>query len=194
MIPPAVSENNEPGSQPPGKKPVMAIVIISILLIIEVIAIVFVLSPAGSSPVPAPAVVKETHILVTPQAVRAPAAASPVKPVDFVIQPGAQEKCGLTCRQLTPSITNTGNETAHNVCISITLYNSGGELIFLNGGSSIKKCIGTIASGETKSEPIIIEADCGFFASKCLQKTLVLKTRATCDETTVQFPDRTIAV
>ncbi len=194
MIPPAPPGKNEPESPRSGKKPVIIVVIISFLLIIAVIAIVLVLSPAGSSPAPSAEVVNNSHNPVIPKPVRAPVAVSTVKPVDFVIQPGDQEKCGLTCRRLTPSVTNTGNETAHNVCISITLYNSDGELIFLNGESSIKKCIGTIASGESKSEPVVIDADCGFLASKCLQKTLILKTRATSDEATVQFPDRTIAV
>jgi hypothetical protein len=114
--------------------------------------------------------------------------------VDFVIQAGPQEKCGLTCRQLTPSVTNTGTDTAHNVCISIMLYNSGGDLITLNGGPSVTKCIGDIASGESRSEPVTIEADCGLFASKCIRQTLILKTEATCDETTVRFPDKMFAV
>ena len=129
-----------------------------------------------------------SHHTTVPQAARQPAQDSPQKPVDFVIQPGPEEKCGLTCRQLTPTITNTGNETAHNVCITIVLYNSGGDLISLNGGPSIRQCIGDIASGDSKSEPIEIDADCGFLASKCIRQTLILKTEATCDETTVQFP------
>jgi hypothetical protein len=115
-------------------------------------------------------------------------------PVDFALVAGPQEKCGLTCRQLTPTITNTGTETAHNVCISLVMYNSGGDLIFLNSGPSIQQCVGTLAAGESKSEPIIINADCGFLASKCLRQTLVLKTQATSDETTVRFPDQLIAV
>jgi hypothetical protein len=119
---------------------------------------------------------------------------SVLKPVDFVIDTGAQEKCGLTCRHLTPSITNTGTKTAHNVCISIRLSNTGGDIIFLNGEPTIRKCIGNIASGESKSESIVINADCGFLASKCVKQTLILKTKATCDETTVQFPDQIIAV
>jgi hypothetical protein len=54
--------------------------------------------------------------------------------------------------------------------------------------------VGTLAAGESKSEPIVIDADCGFLASKCIQQTLVLKTLATSDETTVRFPDQLIAV
>jgi hypothetical protein len=74
------------------------------------------------------------------------------------------------------------------------MYNSGGDLIFLNSGPSIRQCVGTLAAGEWKSEPIVIDADCGFLASKCIQQTLVLKTLATSDETTVRFPDQLIAV
>ena len=136
-----------------------------------------------------PGVVENSPHNSIPQPVLIPT----VKPADISIDPRPQEKCGQTCRQLTPAITNSGSETAHNVCISITLYNSRGDLISLNGGPSIKKCIGDIARGESKSEPIVIEADCGFLASKCIQETLILKTKVTCDEATIQFPDRTIA-
>lgn len=182
--------------EPPGKKePVFtftkkkAVITAIILLVIVIWCAVFFMSPS---------VVEKSPHTAVPQPVRQsnpqPAPSSTVKPVDFIIDPGPQEKCGLTCRQLTPAITNSGGETAHNVCISITLYNSGGDLISLNGAPSIKKCIGDIARGESKSEPIVIEADCGFLASKCIQQTLVLKTRVTCDEASVQFPDRIIAV
>lgn len=177
----------------------MAFIIVFVVVIIGVIAgVVLVQSPAGSGATISPAVMENPLSPAVPQPVRQPntqpAYDSPVKPVDFVIEAGPQEKCGLTCRQLTPAITNTGNETAHNVCISLVLYNSGGDLIFLNGGPTIRQCIGNIASGESKSEPIVIEADCGFLASKCLRQTLILKTEVTCDEATVQFPDQMIAV
>ena len=157
-----------------------------------------IVSPAGGATT-SPAVVENsigpTGQQLIPQANMQPVDNSPVvKPVDFVIDAGPQEKCGLTCRQLTPSITNTGKKTAHNICISIVLSNSGGDLISLNGESSFRKCIGNIASGESKSESIVINADCGFLASKCLRQTLILKTKVTCDETTVQFPDQIIAV
>ncbi len=186
MIPQEPPEKKEPVFTIPGKN----IVITGIVLFVIIVwGVLFFMSPG---------VVENSPHNSIPQPVRQsnpqPALTSTVKPVDFVIDPGPQEKCGLTCRQLTPAITNSGSETAHNVCISITLYNSRGDLISLNGGPSIKKCIGDIAQGESKSEPIVIEADCGFLASKCIQQTLVLKTKVTCDEATVQFPDRTIAV
>ncbi|MDO9036375.1 MAG: hypothetical protein Q7U51_14385 [Methanoregula sp.] len=201
-------EKKEPKTSISRKNAVMAIVILLAIVIISVIVVVvLVQSPAGSgatlSPsggaTTSPAVVEKsfgpTGSQLVPQANMQPVDDSPeVKTVDFFIDAGSQEKCGLTCRQLTPSITNTGNKTAHNVCISIVLSNSGGDLILLNGEPSFRRCIGNIASGESKSEPIIINADCGFLASKCIRQTLILKTKATSDETTVQFPDQIIAV
>ena len=204
MISPAPPGKKGFGSKRSGKKAVMAGVIIFFVIIAGVIAgFVLFQSYATSGGAPTtPAVVETPPLPAVFQTVRQsdtqpdtpPAHDSPVKRVDFVIEAGSQEKCGLTCRQLTPAITNTGTETAHNVCISLTVYNSGGDLIFLNGGSSIRQCIGNIAGGESKSEPIVIEADCGFLGSKCLRQTLVLKTEVTCDETTVRFPDQEIAV
>jgi len=181
MLPTTPPGKKEPGSMRPGKKLALALVIILAVVITCVIAaVVLVKSPpsTGSATVPQPA--------------RQPVRDS--SPVNFVIQTGPQVNCGLTCRQLTPTLTNSGSETAHNVCITIVLYNSGGDTIALNGAPSIREYIGDIASGESKSEPVTINADCGFLASKCLRQTLILKTEATCDETTVQFPDRTIAV
>ena len=176
----------DPEAPPSEKKKVIAVAIIFILVIIGVYALTS-QGGGGNSP-------HATNSQPVKQPNTQSAPNSPIKPVDFVIRAGSQDKCGLTCRQLTPSITNTGTDTAHNVCISIALYNSGGDLIALNGGPSVRKCIGDIASGETMSEPIVIDADCGFLASKCIRQTLILKTVATCDETTIQFPDRIIAV
>jgi hypothetical protein len=115
-------------------------------------------------------------------------------PVDFVLQPGDPVSCGLTCRQLDASITNTGYETAHNVCITVGLHNSRNEIINLNNEPSINRCIGDIAGGQKKTEPITINADCGAFATKCIGEMLTLQTRVTSVEKTVQFPDQLIAV
>jgi hypothetical protein len=115
-------------------------------------------------------------------------------PVDFVLQPGEQTSCGLTCRELVAAITNTGYETAHNVCITVALHNSRDEVINLNGDLSIRRCIGDIAGGQEKSEQITINADCGVFATKCIGETLTLQTQVSSDEKTVQFPDQLIAV
>ena len=188
-----------PGTTLPGKKAVVAGAIFCIVVIAGVVALVVLAqSPTGSGATTSPAAVENPSHPAVPQPVRQPdtqpAHDSPVKPVDFSLEAGPQENCGLTCRQLTPTITNTGTETAHNVCISLVMYNSGGDLIFLNSGPSIRQCVGTLAAGESKSEPIVIDADCGFLASKCIQQTLVLKTQATSDETTVRFPDQLIAV
>ena len=119
---------------------------------------------------------------------------TPSLPVDFVLQPGDPVSCGLTCRQLDASITNTGYETAHNVCITVGLHNSRNEIINLNDGPSINRCIGDISGGQKKTEPITINADCGAFATKCIGETLTLQTRVTSVEKTVQFPDQLIAV
>jgi len=119
---------------------------------------------------------------------------TPALPVDFVLQPGDPVSCGLTCRQLDASITNTGYETAHNVCITVGLHNSRNEIINLNDEPSINRCIGDIAGGQKKTEPITINADCGVFATKCIGETLTLQTRVTSVEKTVQFPDQLIAV
>ena len=199
MKPPVPIQKKVPGSPLSRKKSVRVIAILLVIVIIGVIAAVFLgQSPSGSSAATSPVVVKNT---ISPAVSQAggqpntqPAVATPVSPVDFDIGVGSQEKCGLTCRQLTPSITNTGYDTAHNVCITLTMSNGGGDPIYLNSGPSFRKCIGDIASGESKSESIVIDADCGFLASKCIRQTLILKTVVTCDEVTVQFPDQNIVV
>jgi Na+-transporting methylmalonyl-CoA/oxaloacetate decarboxylase gamma subunit len=117
-----------------------------------------------------------------------------VAPVDFILLPGDQISCGLTCRQLDASITNIGYETAHNVCITVGLHNSRNEIISLNGKPALQRCIGDIAGGEKKTESIIINADCGMFATKCIGETLTLKTQVTSVEKTIRFPDQVIAV
>jgi hypothetical protein len=115
-------------------------------------------------------------------------------PVNFIIQSGDPKNCGLTCRQLDASITNTGYETAHSVCIAVALRNSRNEIIYLNGESSINQCIGDISGGQKKTESIMINADCGAFATKCIGETLTLQTQVTSVEKTVRFPDQLITV
>jgi len=119
---------------------------------------------------------------------------TPALPVDFVLLSGDPVSCGLTCRQLDASITNTGYETAHNVCITVGLHNSRNEIISLNGESSLKRCIGDISMGQKKTESITINADCGAFATKCIGETLTLQTQVTSVEKTVRFPDQRIDV
>lgn len=115
-------------------------------------------------------------------------------PVDFILLPGEQTSCGLTCRQLDATITNSGYDTAHDVCITVALHNSRNEVINLNGEASIRRCIGDIAGGQSMTEPITVNADCGLFASKCIGETLTLQTRVTSVEKTIRFPDQLIAV
>lgn len=116
------------------------------------------------------------------------------KPVDFILEPADLVNCGLTCRQLTARITNIGDLKAHNVCISLRMHNSRGDIIGLNGGENLGQCIGDLDSHQTKSEPVIINADCGVLAYKCLKETLTLETEVTSDEATIRFPDKLVAV
>jgi len=113
-------------------------------------------------------------------------------PVDFVLQSGSLTSCGLTCRQLDATIINTGFETAHNVCITVALHNSKNEVIALNGDPFIRRCIGDLAGGEAKTEPVSVEADCGTFEVKCIGNTLTLQILVSSDEKTAQFPDQMI--
>jgi hypothetical protein len=116
------------------------------------------------------------------------------EPVEFMIQTGEPTNCGLTCRQLGAMLTNSGYSTAHNVCITVSLHNSRNEIINLNGESSLNRCVGDIAAGQTITEPITINADCGPFATLCIGETLTLQTRLVSDEKTVRFPDQVISV
>jgi hypothetical protein len=115
-------------------------------------------------------------------------------PVDFILESGVPASCGLTCRQLDATLTNSGYMTAYNVCIAVSMHNSRNEVISLNGESTLNRCIGDIAGGQTITEPITINADCGMFATKCIGETLTLQTLVISDETTVRFPDQLIAV
>ena len=115
-------------------------------------------------------------------------------PVDFSIQTGAPANCGLTCRQLDAALTNSGYKTAHNVCITVSMHNSRNEIIDLNGESSLNRCVGDIAGGQTITEPITINADCGPFATLCIGETLTLQTQVVSNEKTVHFPDQVISV
>jgi len=207
-------EQEKPGPGLPEKKNLMIAGIVVALLIIAVIAVVVsIQSPAGKGTAQ-PTVIKnftqpekgvssaQTQKLQktirqtgTPSIRQTPTLQkTPALPVDFVLQPGDPASCGLTCRQLDASITNTGYETAHNVCITVGLHNSRNEIINLNGEFSIHRCIGDLSGGQKKTEPITINADCGAFAIKCIGETLTLQTRVTSVEKTVLFPDQVIAV
>ena len=207
-------EQEKPGPGLPEKKNLMIAGIVVALLIIAVIAVVVTIQlPAGKGTTQPtilknftqpeqgvssgqPQNVQKTIRQTGTQTIRQTPTLqkTPALPVDFILQPGDPASCGLTCRQLEATITNTGHETAHNVCITVGLHNSRNEIINLNGEPSIKRCIGDLSGGQKKTEPITITADCGVFATKCIGETLTLQTRVTSVEKTVQFPDQLIAV
>ena len=198
MKPPSSLGKKEPGFRPSGKTAMMvAAIFFGAAMVCVGVIVVLVSSQSGSGPDESSVTAGPTQTAV-PQGVKLPTTQllldSRTKPVDFSLVAGPQTSCGLTCRQLTPAITNTGNQTAHNVCISLVVYNSGGDIIFLNGAPSIRQCVGNIARGESKSEPLVINTDCGAFASKCLGQILTLQLTVTSEEKTVQFPDPMISV
>ena len=207
MMPTAPIGKKEPGFTKSKKSMMLVFATVMGVITICVIAFILLVQPPAASHTTLPAAkggyVPETLPLtpvtrpaatpsISPEA--EPMPVSEQKPVDFVLDPGPQTNCGLTFRQLTPTITNTGDETAHNVCINLVVYNSNGELISLNGAPSIRQCVGDLAGNESISEPIVINADCGFLASRCIGQTLILQTLATSDERTVRFPDQMVAV
>ena len=116
------------------------------------------------------------------------------RPVEFTLDSGTPVNCGLTCRETTATITNTGDEVAHSVCVVLEVFNENGERIFINSAPSIERCLGDIGGGDSRSETITINADCGFLASKCIGHTLILKARATSLERSQVFPDSYIVV
>jgi hypothetical protein len=184
---------------------ILAGIVIAGILITAISAYILFQAPEKSSNPVIPSVttssshyrVPATHYPTASQTTRIPSNGT-VKitqnPVDFVLQPGEQTSCGLTCRQLDATITNSGYATAHNVCITVTLQNSRNEVIYLNGGTSIQRCIGDLSGGQSRTEPITINADCGIFATKCIGETLTLQTRVSSDEKTIRFPDQLIKV
>lgn len=205
-----LSEGPRPGW--PENKNMLIAGIMAGILILAVIAILFVQTPSGNtSP-------KSTVITTTPHPTEVSSSinqkitntirptgaqtqkqtsaitVTPSVAVDFLLQSGNPSSCGLTCRQLDASITNAGYASAHSVCIDVSMHNSKNEVINLNGEASLVRCIGDISAGQTKTEAITINADCGVFATKCIGETLTLRTRITSVEKTVQFPDQLIAV
>jgi hypothetical protein len=198
----------------PEKKNLMIAGIVVAVLIVGVIAVVMIIQSPVDKGTAQPTVIKnftrtekevssaqtqnvqKTISRTSTPSIRQPATPqkTTVLPVDFILQPGVPVSCGLTCRQLDASITNTGHETAHNVCITVGLHNSRNEIIYLNGEPSINRCIGDIFGGQKKTEPITINADCGAFATKCIGETLTLQTQVTSVEKTIRFPDQRIAV
>jgi len=214
ILPEQEKNNEKAGPGLPEKKNLVIAGMVIVLVIIAIIAVVVVLQVPSVKGTVQPLVIKNstmdekavtgTQIQNVQTTLRKAGTQTPgqtpslkattLPPVDFVLQSGDPGNCGLTCRQLDASITNTGTETAHNVCITVGLHNSRNEIIYLNGESSLNRCIGDISGGQKKTEPITINADCGAFATKCIGETLTLQTRVTSVEKTVQFPDQMIAV
>ena len=192
----------KPGMHIPQKRMViLAGIVVAVIIIAAVAAsIIFQVPENGKNPAN-PTITLSPHP-TTQHPIRSPTPRSSPGvtvqetqriPVDFILQPGEQTSCGLTCRQLDATLTNSGYETAHDVCITVALHNSRNEVINLNGEASIRRCVGDIAGGQSRTEPITINADCGLFASKCIGETLTLQTRVTSVEKTIRFPDQLIA-
>ena len=137
---------------------------------------------------PAPA----TQAAPLPTATAAPTRTP--EPVGFTLDPGTPVSCGLTCRETAATITNTGDATAHAVCVVLEVFNDNGERISINSAPSIERCLGDIEGKSSRSETIAINADCGFLGGKCVGHTLILKTRARSLEKTQEFPDSLMPV
>jgi hypothetical protein len=131
---------------------------------------------------------------IGPRTTTAGPAAPVVQPADFSLGIGEMTSCGLTCRQLTATITNTGGVPVHNVCITLRMVNSAGEVIRLNGDETLRHCIGDLGAGRMREETVTIDADCGMLALGCLRQTLTLETHVVSDEKDVRFPDKLITV
>jgi hypothetical protein len=206
-------KEEKPGPGSPGKKNLKLAGAVVVVLIIAIIVVMgLVQSPAGKGitqppiknsiqptnevSVTQPQKVQNTPLQTGTRTIRQTPTLqkTPALSVDFVLQTGDATSCGLTCRQLEASITNSGYATAHNVCVTVGLHNGRNEIIYLNGEPSINRCIGDMSGGQKKTEPITINADCGAFATKCIGETLTLQTQVTSVEKTVRFPDQLIAV
>jgi hypothetical protein len=209
------SKHPEEGQEKSGsgliqKKTLIIIGIVIVLFFIAVIVVPVIMRPppeqgSGQSPVTKNFTQPETGLpaarttTIRTAAIPTISETAAVKskaaePVDFSIQTGMPANCGLTCRQLDAMLTNSGYSTAHNVCITVSLHNSRNEIINLNGESSLNRCVGDVAGGQTITAPITINADCGPFATLCIGETLTLQSQVVSDEKTVRFPDQVISV
>lgn len=177
----------------------IVVVIVGIVVILAVAVLMFAGGPSSGGSLSENKSTVTHPVSTVTTATHAPATLLPVattakKPVDFLLETGDMTNCGLTCRQLNASITNTGYSTAHEVCISLQMHNSKGAVIGLNGADTMQQCIGDLGSGQVKTETVTINADCGVFATKCIQEILTLETRVTSKETTVRMADTVIKV
>jgi hypothetical protein len=207
-------KQGKPGSGLPEKKTLIAACIAIALLVIAVVAVLVIMPSLAGTGSPQHGVIKNftqpeygafpaktTNVPKTIRQTGIPTIretptilVTAALPVDFILQPGVPSSCGLTCRQLDATLTNSGYMTAHNVCIAVSMHNSRNEIINLNGESTLNRCVGDISGGQTITEPITINADCGAFATRCIGETLTLQTQVASDEKTVRFPDQVISV
>ncbi len=110
--------------------------------------------------------------------------------ISFQLDAGMPVSCGITCRETTARITNTGIQTAHNVCVMLQVYNSNGDPINVNVVPGNPTCVGDIQTGQSKSQLVRIDVDCGALYLKCSARPLTLKAIATCDEGIFEFPSQ----
>jgi hypothetical protein len=75
--------------------------------------------------------------------------------VDFNLYITAIAESGLTSREVTAQITNTGNTDAHNTWVHIEAFSQGNKCK-INGKYSILEDFGTIKSGETLTRQVNI--------------------------------------
>jgi hypothetical protein len=187
-------QEKTPGPGPDTEKIRRIAIIVVALIVISAISLVIAGGPPSSGAAPGPSVQSASGGASGHAAGSAAVTAAPKKAVDFKLTPGDPVSCGLTCRELTAAIINAGYADAHHVCISLTMHNSKGEAIALNGNETLVMCIGDLGAGQKRSEPVTINADCGMFALKCVKETLTLRTVVSSDEITTRFPDTQLAV
>ncbi len=110
--------------------------------------------------------------------------------ISFQLDAGIPVSCGTTCRETTATITNTGIQTAHNVCVTLEVYNNDGDPINVNVAPGNPACIGDVQAGQSKSQHVRIDVDCRALYLKCSAKPFTLKARATYDEGIFEFPSQ----
>jgi hypothetical protein len=187
-------QEKTPGPGPDTEKIRRIAIIVVALIVLSAISFIIAGGPQSSGEVSGPSVQSASGGASRHATGSAAVTAAPKKAVAFVLVPGDPVSCGLTCREMTAAITNTGYADAHNVCISLTMQNSKGEAIALNGNETLVMCIGDLGAGQQRSEPVTINADCGMFALKCVKETLTLRTVVSSDEITTRFSDTQLAV
>ncbi len=67
---------------------------------------------------------------------------APKEEVDFALETGEPTSCGLTCREVSATLTNTGNADAHDVTATMTIYSGGQKL------QTETHRVGTLPAGE----------------------------------------------